>query len=162
MKELFTLIPFIMIAVNSVQAQIGWTLDKCRERFGSEHNFILDKDSDTTWYDFSVDSYTNNKATGVESVTIAFDSDGTVGHIKWQKIGNAPYSMAEMEEHLKQASHTVVWKRVDHGRHTPNFDNQVVAESNWEGTLHGEVMFMASYRTVGSSENSLAIGNYGD
>jgi hypothetical protein len=50
MQKLFTLIPLILITVNSAQAQIGWTLEKCRELFVLKHDIIQDKDSDTIWW----------------------------------------------------------------------------------------------------------------
>jgi hypothetical protein len=114
-----------------------------------------------SWCIFDYEAWNPNGAQ-TETASIAFDRDGTAGHVEWQKANNAPYTMAEMVEHLKQASHTVIWKRVNHGRRTPNFKNQAVAAINWEGRLHGGVIFMASYRTEGSNDNILAIGNYAD
>jgi hypothetical protein len=130
-KALLTLAAASLL-VTAAHAQIGWTLAQCREHFGQELNIPPANNGwhdEGDWHVFKI---------GSETASIAFDPDGTVGYIEWEKIDHSAYSMAEIERHLREASHAI-WKRTPYGRRTPEFKNQCVAKFNWVGIQNGEV-----------------------
>jgi hypothetical protein len=101
MRRTLILMPAVVcIFAANAQAQMGWTLQRCREHFGSE---FMPHDGDTHY--FHVGPF--GRGLG-EHIYLTFDPDGTVGAIPWLKLDGKAFSEAEVRQHLREASR-VTW-----------------------------------------------------
>ena len=125
MMKLITILAACLLSVNA-RAQMGWTLQQCREHFGPE---FMPASGDT--HCFHVGPF--GRGLG-EHVYITFDPDGTVGAIQWVKLNGEAFSEAEIQKCLREASR-VTWER------TPNHEP---GELNWTGKQNGKVIFDAN------------------
>jgi hypothetical protein len=92
--------------VTGAQAQMGWTLQRCREHFGPE---FMSPAGDTHY--FHVGPF--GRGLG-EHVYLTFDPDGTVGGIQWVKLDGKAFSEAEVQQRLKKASRVSWTRSADH------------------------------------------------
>jgi hypothetical protein len=112
-------------------SQIGWKLDRCRQRFGKER----DRDENIYYFGVNYHPYTSDGLhyfSGLQ-LLLTFDPDGTVGKIEWCKSGSA-FSEAEIK-HLLQDASRVTWKRKPFSEED-NLD--------WTGEQNGRVIFDAN------------------
>jgi len=137
MKNLLLLLS-AAIAPFMAEAQMGWSLAQCRERFVRE----FDSNGDT--YYFHVGPW--GRGLG-EHVYISFDPDGTVGGIQWLKLDGRAFSEAEIRKRLEEAS-PITWRR------TPNHEP---GELNWVGIQHGKIIFDANEGDNGRGTYILSI-----
>jgi hypothetical protein len=115
MKKLVLICAALLSLSVAAHAQIGWTLEQCRERIGPE----FDAANGETHY-FHVGPL--GRGLG-EHIYISLDPDGTVGTIQWIKLDGEAFSEAEIQQRLRVASH-VTWQRLnDHD----------TGELNWIG-----------------------------
>lgn len=123
----------------SAKAQMGWTLQQCREHFGQEFMPA----TDGTHY-FHVGPF--GRGLG-EHVYLTFDPDGTVGGIQWVKLDGKAFSEHEIQQRLREASR-LTWKRTS--SHEPG-------ELNWTGEQNGKVIFDANEADNGRGTYLLTI-----
>jgi hypothetical protein len=79
----------------AAHAQIGWTLEQCRERIGQE----FQPASGDTHY-FHVGPWRRGLG---EHIYLSFDPDDTVGTIQWVKLDGEAFSEAEIQRRLKRS-----------------------------------------------------------
>jgi hypothetical protein len=95
MMKPLTILAACFLAVNA-RAQMGWTLQQCREHFGPE---FMPANGDIHYFHVGP----VGRGSG-EHVYITFDPDGTVGAIQWVKLNGEAFSEAEIQERLREAS----------------------------------------------------------
>jgi hypothetical protein len=146
-KSFLTLMAVIALGLSAYAGEMGWTLDQCRQHFGSEcgvdgvtYRFHLgpwgppvpQEPYSAEHYYRSVDHTFGNPATS-RLVEFTLDPDGTVGKIVWMKAFNG-FPEAEVQQHLREAS-GVNWER------TGPDENGFVS---WVGKQHGKIIFNAT------------------
>jgi hypothetical protein len=112
-------------------SQIGWKLDRCRQRFGRES----DRSENTYYFKLHYHPFTSDGIHYFSGLilVLTFDPDGTVGQIEWWQSGSA-FSEAEIQQHLQDASR-VTWKRKPFSEED-NLD--------WTGEQNGRIIFDAN------------------
>jgi hypothetical protein len=153
MKKLFLLLATTFASFSLAQAQIGWTLNQCRQHFGKEVSqsnagFAGESpftDKNPNFKTFLVnyrelppnpDLPARHYYTGYK-VDIGFDPDGTVGEIYWHWSGELPEQ--EIMKLLRKAS-KVEWSRT----------NTEDENGNWVGKQNGVVVFRADLSDSGT------------
>jgi hypothetical protein len=139
MKTILLIFAAMSVLLIAAHAQIGWTLEQCRERIGPEFQAA---NGDTHY--FHVGPW--GRGLG-EHVYISFDPDGTVGTIQWLRLDGEAFSEAEIQWRLREASH-VSWQR---GR------DHDAGELNWFGVHNGKVIFDANEADNGRGTYILTI-----
>jgi hypothetical protein len=108
-KEMKFILVILLAFAGSftANAQIGWTLNHCRQKFGMD----TDPDMNVRHFKLNYNAYVSD---GLHSwsgrqISLTVDPDGTVGGIQWLKFGS-PFSETEIQQHLQDASR-VTWER---------------------------------------------------
>jgi hypothetical protein len=139
MKTLVLIFTALLSLSVAAHAQIGWTLEQCRERIGPEFQAA---NGDTHY--FHVGPW--GRGLG-EHIYISFDPDDTVGTIQWLKLDGEAFSEAEIQERLREASHVTWQRRNDHD----------TGELNWIGVQNRKVIFDANEADNGRGTYILTI-----
>jgi hypothetical protein len=139
MKILLLVCTALTSLLVAAHAQIGWTLEQCRERIGPEFHAA---NGDTHY--FHVGPW--GRGLG-ENIYISFDPDGTVGTIQWIKLDGEAFSEAEIQQRLRVASHVTWQRRNDHD----------TGELNWIGVQNRKVIFDANEADNGQGAYVLTI-----
>jgi len=125
---------FILLAFAgsiTANAQIGWTLNQCRQKFGMDIN----PDMNVRHFKLNYNAYVFD---GLHSLSgrqiwLTFDPDGTVGGIQWLKFGS-PFSETEIQQHLQDASR-VTWERKPSSQE---------GKLDWTGEQNRKIIFDAN------------------
>jgi hypothetical protein len=96
-RILLTLLAGLTFATVTTHAQIGWTLEKCRQHFGMEYG----KASEARDYHYDFTLYFH---AGEYNYNIDFDTDGTVGGMEIIKLNRQAFTETEVQHLLKLAS----------------------------------------------------------
>ena len=138
MKAIILIFAAMAALLIAAHAQMGWSLEQCRERIGPEFHAA---NGDTHYFHVGL----WGRGLG-EHIYISFDPDDTVGTIQWIKLDGEAFSEAEIQQRLREASH-VSWQRGDHD----------TGELNWIGVQNRKVIFDANEADNGRGAYVLTI-----